>query len=233
MIKGKVTVILLSAFMIISTLSFSPITANATGASGWQKIGTAWNYLVDGTKSTGWELISGKWYYLNPNGDLATGGWNLINGKWYYLNRGDMTIGWIKIGGVYGKWYYLNPNGDMATGWKHLGTKWYYLNADGDMAVNTTTIDGYKVDSTGAWISWFKSNGKWYSNNGTLATGWVKEGATWYLLNSNQVAKTGWFNSGNLWYLLNSKGEMQCYIRIKLRIFIKKQLHLKLWKTCK
>ena len=151
--------------MIISTLAFSQITVEATGANGWQQNGTTWNYLVDGTKETGWNLISGKWYYLNPNGD-------------------------------------------MAMGWKQLGTKWYYLNANGDMAVNTTTIDGYKVDINGAWISWIKSNGKWYNNDGTLATGWIQYSGKWYLLNPNGAIVTGWKKLGTTWYYLKPNGEM-------------------------
>ena len=39
----------------------------------------------------------------------------------------------------------------MATGWKYVNNKWYYLNENGDMAYNTV-IDGYRLDSDGAWI---------------------------------------------------------------------------------
>lgn len=62
-----------------------------------------------------------------------------------------METGWIKD--TNGLWYYLNDNGSMKTGWlKDTDGKWYYLNSNGEMAIDTT-INGYKVDSTGAWIS--------------------------------------------------------------------------------
>ena len=39
----------------------------------------------------------------------------------------------------------------MATGWINDGGTWYYLNAAGAMLSNTT-VNGYKLGPTGAWI---------------------------------------------------------------------------------
>jgi glucan-binding YG repeat protein len=39
----------------------------------------------------------------------------------------------------------------MATGWIIDGGSWYYLNSSGVMLYNTT-IDGYKLGTTGAWV---------------------------------------------------------------------------------
>lgn len=51
-----------------------------------------------------------------------------------------------------GNWYYLDNDGSMKTGWfKDTNGKWYYLNSNGSMAFNTT-INGYKLDNSGAWI---------------------------------------------------------------------------------
>ena len=118
--------------------------------SGWKTIGGKWYYFNGGGDMvTGWKQLSGKWYYFNGGGDMATG-WQLLGGKWYYFNGGgDMATGWKSIGG---SWYYFNGGGDMVTGWKQIGGKWYYFYGGGAMAYNTT-IDGCKLDSSGAWIN--------------------------------------------------------------------------------
>jgi len=39
------------------------------------------------------------------------------------------------------------------TGWIKTNSKWYYCDkGNGAMLANTTTPDGYRVDSNGAWI---------------------------------------------------------------------------------
>jgi len=93
----------------------------------------------------------GTWAFVNSNGEKVTG-WVQDGNSWYHLDSsGTMQTGWIKD--TRGNWYYLSDNGAMKTGWlKDTDGKWYYLNTNGDMAVNTV-IDGYAVDSTGAWIS--------------------------------------------------------------------------------
>lgn len=50
------------------------------------------------------------------------------------------------------KWYFINESGDMVTGWINWKSKWYYCGDDGAMYTNTTTPDGYKVGSDGAWV---------------------------------------------------------------------------------
>ncbi|MDF2858173.1 MAG: hypothetical protein K0Q87_4024 [Neobacillus sp.] len=146
------------------------INPDGTYKTGWLLDSGKWYYLNHlGVMQTGWELINGKWYYLNhPNGSMRTG-WQLISGKWYFLNKaGDMKTGWFYSGGKWyflnsngdmqtgwlyngGRWYFLKGNGEMQTGWLLNGGKWYYLYSDGSMAKNTT-ISGYKLNSSGAWI---------------------------------------------------------------------------------
>ncbi|NAS19439.1 hypothetical protein GND98_016655 [Clostridium butyricum] len=46
-------------------------------------------------------------------------------------------------------WWYAEGN-SWATGWKVIDGNWYYFYSDGYMA-HDTTIDGYKLASTGAW----------------------------------------------------------------------------------
>lgn len=99
-----------------------------------------WNKNADGT-----------WSFVNSNGEKAKG-WVQYGYSWYHLDSaGIMQTGWIKD--TNGLWYYLDASGAMKTGWfRDTDGKWYYLYDDGEMAVDTT-IDGYTVDSTGAWIS--------------------------------------------------------------------------------
>jgi glucan-binding YG repeat protein len=117
--------------------------------TGWVKLGFTWYYLEkNGAMKTGWLLNGGKWYYLDSSGAMKTS-WIKSGTTWYYLEKnGAMKTGWLLTGG---KWYYLDNKGAMKTGWVHVGTKWYYLYASGQMAANTT-IQGYKLDSNGAWI---------------------------------------------------------------------------------
>lgn len=116
---------------------------------GWVKVNNYWKYKKpDGKYAIGWIKDGSSWYYMDRAGDMLTG-WQSLDNNWYYLkSSGAMATGWQVIGG---SWYYLKSSGDMATGWVLTGGNWYYLYKDGKMA-SSTTIDGYKLNSDGAWI---------------------------------------------------------------------------------
>ncbi|MFW2489256.1 hypothetical protein D2A34_04585 [Clostridium chromiireducens] len=97
----------------------------------------------------GWVLNKGQWFYINERGNNEKG-WLQVNGLWYYLDiNGSMKTNWQNIGE---EWYYFNSDGTMKVGWlKNTDGKWYYLYTSGIMAKNTI-INGYKLDSNGAWI---------------------------------------------------------------------------------
>lgn len=66
-----------------------------------------------------------------------------------------MKTGWQKINDY---WYYFNSSaddgttGNMKKGWYKIRGTWYYLSvSDGIMAANTW-VNGYYLDSNGAWI---------------------------------------------------------------------------------
>ena len=59
-----------------------------------------------------------------------------------------MATGWVNQGGT---WYFLASSGAMKTGWLNDNGTWYYLNASGAMLANTT-VDGYVLGASGAWI---------------------------------------------------------------------------------
>jgi len=80
----------------------------------------------------------------------ATAGWvQAVNGTWSY-NKVDGTkaTGWLNLGGT---WYYLKADGIMSTGWVNDNGTWYYLAGSGAMLANTT-VDGYVLGNSGAWI---------------------------------------------------------------------------------
>jgi glucan-binding YG repeat protein len=126
-------------------------TAAATPQVGWVQLADGtWNfYDATGTKVVNnWANVGGVWYYLKADGVMATG-WAQVGGTWYYLNAsGAMQTGWVNDNGT---WYYLKSSGAMATGWVNDNGTWYYLNASGAMLANTT-VDGYVLGASGAWI---------------------------------------------------------------------------------
>lgn len=150
---------------------WSYVNVHGDKVKGWLLEGMHWYFMNEaGIMQTGWVNDKGDWYYLNENGSMRTG-WVKSNEKWYYLSEnGSMKTGWIKNNEKWyyldesgamksgwhldadGNWYYLDNDGSMKTGWfKDTNGKWYYLNSNGSMAFNTT-INGYKLDNSGAWI---------------------------------------------------------------------------------
>ena len=146
---------------------------NYNHPQGWYQANGAWYYGREDANVTGWLNVSGTWYYLDPanDGRMMTG-WQQIGGTWYYLkDTGAMATGWLNLNGTY---YYLESWGGMATGWKSVNGSWYYLDPaqGGKMLANgwywingkcyyfynwggmadNTTINGYTVDATGAWV---------------------------------------------------------------------------------
>lgn len=115
----------------------------------WINDGGVWYYLkADGIMATGWLNDNGTWYFLNGSGAMKTG-WINDNGTWYFLNSsGAMATGWLNNNGT---WYFLKSSGAMATGWINDNGTWYFLNSSGAMLANTT-VDGYKLGASGAWI---------------------------------------------------------------------------------
>lgn len=124
--------------------------------SEWIYTGNKYYYINDDgvMESNKWINHLGKWYFLKNDGSMASSEWFSPNGNWYFLDdNGEMVTGWRNING---NWYYLNPISDenegvMKTGWINDGYNWYYMYPSGEMA-HDTYINGYKLDSNGAWV---------------------------------------------------------------------------------
>jgi glucan-binding YG repeat protein len=118
---------------------------------GWDKLSDGtWNfYDATGAKVVNnWANVGGVWYFLKADGVMATG-WQQVGGTWYFLNSsGAMSTGWVNNNGT---WYFLQSSGAMKTGWLNDNGTWYYLNASGAMLANTT-VDGYALNGSGAWV---------------------------------------------------------------------------------
>lgn len=115
----------------------------------WEKnTDGSWKFIENGKPVTGWKQVNNAWYLMDSIGTMQKG-WQIVNNKWYLLkDDGAMATGWQNVNN---KWYLLNNDGSMAKGWKNVNNKWYFLYDNGSMASNTS-IDGYNVDESGAWI---------------------------------------------------------------------------------
>lgn len=203
---------------------------------GWFLQNGKYYYLnSNGKMAVGWQYINGSWYYMNPSGLMQTG-WQYIQNDWYYMDsQGRMNTGWLHTNGI---WYYLQSNGAMAHGWQYINNSWYYLNSDGSrlgqgwhwigtscyyiyssgiMAANTW-INGYYVDSLGAWIPEFSQKAQWLNNGGRwwyrhadgsyTRSNWEKINGKWYLFDNSGWMLTGWQKVHDTWHYLNSNGDM-------------------------
>lgn len=102
--------------------------------------------------SAGWIKDNIGWYYIKPDGSRAAGEWLELRDADYWIDsNGYMATGWRQY--TNGSWYYFTSSGAMAKNyWVLDNGKWFYLGTQGYMLRNTTTPDGYFVDSDGIWI---------------------------------------------------------------------------------
>ena len=137
------------------------------GGSGSFKVSSSFTGQVlgvDRSLSGGqWVQDEKGWWYKRPDGSYPKNSWGYeaYNGKsyWYYfLDSGYMATGWVEVNGSK---YYLFPNSDgwkgrMLTGWQWIDGNCYYLDPQGQnegaLYRNTTTPDGFTVDSEGRWV---------------------------------------------------------------------------------
>lgn len=126
----------------------------ASGTEGNGTVNRGDSAQGPGTSSSrGWVQAADGWNYIKENGAKASGEWVKEEGIYYWIDDNSyMAKGWRQIGD---KWYYLRSNGAMAKNqWQKVeeNGQWFYLGNDGAMLVNTTTPDGCRVGSDGAWI---------------------------------------------------------------------------------
>ena len=111
------------------------------------------NYGPGMTPDVGWKENNGNWFYIKSDNTSARAEVLNINGKKYWFDAdGRMARGWRQD--TSGSWYYMEDSGAMnSSSWLKYNGLWYYLGSDGKMLTNTTTPDGYALNSDGVWVS--------------------------------------------------------------------------------
>ena len=142
-----------SATVSVYEAALNDLQTAITGYSqvqGWYQQNGTWYYGVGDTTAKGWLNLNGTWYYLDPTTGAMATGWLQLGSTWYYLKDwGGMATGWQQVNG---SWYYFQSWGGMVSnGWYWIGGSCYYFYNWGGMAANTT-IDGYTVNASGAWV---------------------------------------------------------------------------------
>lgn len=143
----------------------------------------------DGTVSTGWQSVNGKTYYFDPkNFGAALQGNHVIDGKTYHFD------------------YYCR----LKTGWIIQDGKWYYLDEAGVLLTNTTTPDGWTVDSQGVCVGkWMRNNTGWWwqlPDYSYASNQWLKIAGVWYRFDAKGYMITGWSKAPDAWYYLKPSG---------------------------
>ena len=144
---------------------------NGTITSGWvdEADGTRRYRKPDGSYvSNSWLNVDDELYYMDTNGAMlkdtitpdgyyvdASGAWDgqpsTISASGPSIGpAGDLQEGWEQTAGG---WKYRQTGGNyVSNGWFQApDSKWYYFGIDSVMLADTTTPDGYHVDSSGAW----------------------------------------------------------------------------------
>lgn len=69
-----------------------------------------------------------------------------------------------------------------------------------------------RYDAQGAMQTGWVWDGAWYyldPETGVMKTGWAQVDGAWYLLSASGAMRTGWNNVGGTWYLMGSSGAMR------------------------
>ena len=128
--------------------------------------------IDEAIRNNGWVVFMGHGHYYRSEIYADNSVWP---GKWdnnlqktketieYLLSKGVRIVtvkealkekACTKLGWNFyqNNWYYLKNDYSLANGWERIDNKWYYFHPSGQMAANIT-IEGYALDSSGAWIS--------------------------------------------------------------------------------
>lgn len=139
-----------------SRFTWGFINPSKTGSNNgtWFELSTGgWGYYLNNAiVYNNWVKDNGHWFYINDDAKLVENSWLKVNNKWFYAKGGGYIAEneWLLSNN---KWYYAQAGGYIATSqWLLINGKWYCFDASGALYVNTTTPDGYRVDSNGAWI---------------------------------------------------------------------------------
>ena len=125
-----------------------------TGTDGKSHTGSRYYYYSSGARCENGSYKIGSYYYYFINSILQYGWINTSSGdRLYAYESGRLRSGWWQNGDY---WYYFNANGKLATGWKTINGYTYYFYKGTEenggpkwTMATSTTIDGYKISSSG------------------------------------------------------------------------------------
>lgn len=130
-----------------------------------------WVYLYDIQVFKGSTQNKLVWRYYGSDFKYVKGDQTINGVKYYFSENGYLQIGWFdtledrKAGSqlatsdhnhgrfLASKCHYSYPDGSIREGWVQDNGKWYYIYSDGAMAQETTTPDGYYVNTKGVCVS--------------------------------------------------------------------------------
>lgn len=193
----------------------------------------------DGTSTPGWEKDdNGHSFYKKSDGTYVTNSWLTIDEKSYYMDyNGAMLTDTITPDGFYVNvkgektkyipgweqdekgWRYVKKDGsDASAAWvQNTDGQWYYFNMAGYMVTDTTTPDGFYVDTNGIWDGQTSSNAAANQQKlgpaataSTLQEGWEAVGDTWRYKNADGSYVTdAWKQDRDgKWYYFDSSSLM-------------------------
>lgn len=220
-------------------------------SSGWVLTGGSW-YLAEGSGAlkTGWQRVNGAWYYLDSiDAKMATGD-VAVGGNSYYLDDSGAMVAsaWVRDASGVWRWYGADgalvsaidglkatfADGSVRSGLTQLGNTWYLLDANviqtGEQVVDGKVhlfdektgeaVTGWQKSTGGSWLRYDAQgamqtgwiwDGAWYyldPETGVMKTGWAQVDGAWYWLSASGAMRTGWNNVGGTWYLMRSTGAM-------------------------
>ena len=128
-----------------TTTTTTTVTRSSSGGGSGSSSGSHAIAVTPGAGRTSIPTTPGSWKknadntwsYVNADGSIYKSSWIVSNNRWYYADaNGRIVTSWMEINGV---WYYFSVTDSTA-------------NPEGSMLAGTTTPDGYKLDSNGAWV---------------------------------------------------------------------------------
>lgn len=172
------------------------------------------------------------------------------DGKSYYLDESGAMVASTRVRDAEGVWRWYGADGALVatingleatfadgsvrSGLTQLGNTWYLLDANviqtGEQVVDGKVhlfdektgeaVTGWQKSTDGSWLRYDAQgamqtgwvwDGAWYyldPETGVMKTGWAQVDGAWYLLSASGAMRTGWNNVGGTWYLMRSTGAM-------------------------
>ncbi len=221
---------LADSYLYIISESGEVVQRVSASKNGWIAAGDEWYYAQNGELVKGqWLEVKGKKYRLDTDGKMLSNQRYrdyLDNEKYYQLSKDGSVVTGIYIDDCGDLYLYLE-DGSAASGIVQYKGKTYYAYTKDDdywkcgkLAVSkniSANGKNYHADASGVCTEvkydsdGWKSDKRYYIENGSLVTGWKKISGKWYYFDKNSGEKT--VNTerkiDGKTYCFNSEGIMQ------------------------